>query len=172
MIDLVSTRTVDHQTRACARLLAAVISQAVTDAALPFGTVKIKDAMVRELAAEKNLNPIARSAIRWLFFPDSTFPAYASLIGLTAQSIRRNLLDNRYEDNALLSTQQRRVIRIRLEFEQKNGGPFVENVNADELEFQQDSAGSGSRKGPRERRADMARESNRSRRKVPKSLRE
>lgn len=171
MIDLVSTRNVDNQTRACARLLAAVISQAVMDAASPFKTVKIKDEMKRETAAEKNLDPIARSAIRWLFFPDSTFPAYASLIGLNAQSIRENLLDHKYEDSNLLTTEQRRIIRVRLRFEKKNGDPFAEKINADNVELQPKPAGSGGKKSTRERRSDMARKSDGYRHKVSKGLR-
>lgn len=124
MIDLVSTRNVDEQTRACARLLASVIAQAVQDAATPFGTVLLHDKLVYESKTKRNLNLDARSAVRWLFFPNSVFPLYASMIGLDAQAIRENLLNNRYEDSRLLSSEQRNIIRTRLRFEKNTPGPF------------------------------------------------
>lgn len=172
MIDFVSTRTtVDHQTQACARLLAAVISQAVQDAAIPFGNFNIKGRIFDENKLKKNINSTARAAIQWLFFPGSTFPAYASLIGLNAKSIREHLLEHRYEESKLITTEQRRIIRIRLEYERANPGPLLESDYADDVRVQQEAKGRRGVESPGERRADMARESNRSRRKVPKSLR-
>lgn len=172
MIDLVSTRNVDHQTKACARLLGAVISQAVMDAATPFTAVRIKEKLINETRARKNLVPTARSAIRWLFFPDSVFPAYASLIGLDAKAIRENLLSHRYEDNKLLTPEQRRIIRIRLEFEENTEGVFEESDYADDVGVQQETEGPRSVESPGKRGADMEPKGVRNRAKVSKGLRE
>lgn len=171
MIDLLSTRNVDEQTRACARLLASVIAQAVQDAATPFGTVAINDKMVYESKSKRNLNHTARSAIRWLFFPDSVFPLYASMIGLDAQSIRNNLVSHRYEDNRLISSEQRNIIRTRLRFERSDPGPFEEIQDADDTGIQSSAEGSGGSESPGERGGDMESKGSKHSPRVPKSLR-
>lgn len=171
MIDLLSTRNnVDDQTRACARLLAAVIAQAVQDAATPFSVFKGKDDKpIYESKVKRNLNREARLAIRWLFFPDSLFPGYASLIGLNAQAIRDNLLSHRYETSKMLTTEQRRIITMRLQFERMDTQPVEESYDADGLE--QEPEGPGGNEIPGERGAGMAGKGAANSPRVPKSLR-
>jgi len=121
MIDFVSTRqTTDAQTAACARLLAAVIAQAIKDACKPM--------TADEKRKEKNLDSEARQAIQFLFGTDSVFPLYASLIGSSAESIRFALL-NKAEDmvqvaSRSFSDMDRRVLKGRMrwrgEFMQPN----------------------------------------------------
>lgn len=79
MIDFVSTHPDAHpQTVACARLLAAVIAQAIEDA-----SKKPQD-------SEDRANAI--TATNWLFDKTSSFTKYAHLIGADAQAIREALL--------------------------------------------------------------------------------
>lgn len=86
MIDLTSTREeTDPQTRACARLLTAVIAQAIRDACTPMTSTEKRE--------HRNLDANATEAIRWLFNPDSAFTLYAQLIGSSADSIRAALLE-------------------------------------------------------------------------------
>jgi len=76
MIDFVSTHpNADPQTVACARLLAAVIAQAVDDASN--SNASAGDAL---------------AAINWLFSKDTSFEQYATLIGANPQSMRDALL--------------------------------------------------------------------------------
>lgn len=76
MIDFISTHADAHpQTVACARLLAAVIAQAIDDA-----------------SNRQSTDSEAREAITWLFDKGTTFSSYAGLIGADAQSIREALL--------------------------------------------------------------------------------
>ena len=76
MIDFVSTNpSAEPQTVACARLLAAVIAQAIDD------------------ATDKNISETEQYlAVHWLFSPDSTFSSYAAIIGLDAGAFRTALL--------------------------------------------------------------------------------
>jgi len=111
MIDFVATRnTTDTQTAACARLLTAVIAQAIKDACKPMNA--------KEKAAERNLDDEAREAIRFLFGAESVFPLYASLIGSSAESVRFALL-NRPDDigavgGRLFTDMDRRVLSGRM----------------------------------------------------------
>lgn len=76
MIDFISTNPSAHpQTVACARLLAAVIAQA------------IEDASSRQSSVSENA-----AAINWLFDETSTFKQYAALIGADAAVISNALL--------------------------------------------------------------------------------
>lgn len=76
MIDFISTNpSADQQTVACARLLAAVIAQAVEDASN-------KGSSASDQAA----------AIDWLFDKSSRFTSYAALIGMDAEAMRQALL--------------------------------------------------------------------------------
>lgn len=98
MIDFISTHpAATPQTVACARLLAAVIAQAIEDASS-------KQATVGDNAA----------AINWLFDKSSTFSKYASLIGADAESIRKALLapagDNEPK-NSRFDESKRRYLR-------------------------------------------------------------
>ena len=124
MIDFVSTRqTTDAQTAACARLLAAVIAQAIKDACKPM--------TADEKRKKKNLDSEARQAIQFLFGTDSVFPLYASLIGSSAESIRFALL-NKAEDmvqvaSRSFSDMDRRVLKGRMRWR----GEFMQpNVRA------------------------------------------
>lgn len=76
MIDFISTHPSAHpQTVACARLLAAVIAQAV------------EDASSKQVAMADNA-----AAVSWLFDRSSLFSKYAALIGADAEVIRNALL--------------------------------------------------------------------------------
>jgi hypothetical protein len=82
VIDLISTRVgTELEAAGCARLLAAVIAQAITDATEDF------------LPEEESI-----AAALWLFDPKSVFPLYAHLIGVDAEGIRRNLLEGKDAD--------------------------------------------------------------------------
>lgn len=85
MLDFVSTRaTTDEQTAKCAKLLAAVIAQAIRDACAH---------ITAETSAEQRRRDAnAREAILFLFGPDSVFPLYAALIGSSAYAIRAALM--------------------------------------------------------------------------------
>lgn len=76
MIDLISTHpAADQQTISCARLLAAVIAQAIDD------------------ASNKHASSTDQlAAIDWLFDTTSCFTQYATLIGVDAAAIRTALL--------------------------------------------------------------------------------
>ena len=77
MIDFISSNPSAHpQTVACARLLAAVIAQA------------IEDASSRQATGAENF-----AAIDWLFSTTSAFEDYARLIGADAGQIRTALLE-------------------------------------------------------------------------------
>lgn len=110
MIDLISTRDgVDAQSKRCAHLLAAVIAQAIKDAARR----PTKD----ERKSRRNTRHAYRS-IKFLFEPNGPFEAYANLIGLTAESIREALLSRRHLNpmpgwKSLFSEQERRIIQLR-----------------------------------------------------------
>jgi uncharacterized protein (DUF2342 family) len=77
MIDFISSNPSAHpQTVACARLLAAVIAQA------------IEDASSRQATGAENF-----AAVDWLFSKTSAFEDYARLIGADAGQIRTALLE-------------------------------------------------------------------------------
>lgn len=86
MFDLVSTTPgADQQSIRCARLLAAVIAQAITDA-----SAKIT---AEELERHKALGEPSK-ALNWLFSQRTTFKLYATLIGTNPDTIREALLSN------------------------------------------------------------------------------
>jgi hypothetical protein len=118
MIDFVSTReTTDQQTAACARLLSAVIAQAIKDASSP--------ATDAEKKGNKNTCGTARSAISFLFDNDSVFPLYASLIGSSAESIRAALLEKPINSiqskNSAYGENERRILSARLRWHRSQG---------------------------------------------------
>jgi len=85
MLDLVSTRNgVDPETAACAQLLTAVITTAISDASKPISK------------AEAEIDGVyagAFVALHWIFHEQGgTFDRYAALIGSDADSIRAALL--------------------------------------------------------------------------------
>ena len=76
MIDFISTHpNADSQTIACARLLAAVIAQAVEDASNKDGR-----------------SGDASSATAWIFEEGSAFEQYANLIGANPKALRAALI--------------------------------------------------------------------------------
>lgn len=76
MIDFVSTHPDAHpQTAACARLLTAVIAQAIDDASNRNSTITDN-----------------ATAVAWLFEKGSMFEKYAAMIGANAEAIREALL--------------------------------------------------------------------------------
>lgn len=90
MLDLVSTRGVDPETRGCAQLLAAVIADAVKSACSPPSD--------REKKLGRNIDTAEAdpdASMRFLFEARSPFSLYASYIGLNAQALRSALLGNR-----------------------------------------------------------------------------
>lgn len=111
MIDFVSTRqTTDAQTAGCARLLTAVIAQAIKDACKP-----ITD---DEKQKKIDIDSEALQGLRFLFGADLVFPLYARLIGSSAESIRFALL-NKADDMApaarrAFSDMDRRVLKARM----------------------------------------------------------
>jgi hypothetical protein len=126
MIDLVATRnTTDTQTAACARLLTAVITQAVRDACKPMNA--------KEKAAQRNLDGDARTAISFLFGTDSVFPLYANLIGSSAESIRFALL-NKPQDvsplgSRLFTDMDRRVLGGRMRWREASSQVHIPHAN-------------------------------------------
>lgn len=98
MIDFISTHpSADQQTVACARLLTAIIAQA------------IEDASNKKSTTADNYN-----AINWLFNKSSTFTRYAELIGGDAEKIRRALLSLPSENeqkNNYFDASKRRYLR-------------------------------------------------------------
>lgn len=106
MLDLVSTRwNTDESTAKCARLIAAVIAQAIQDACIK--------PSVEEQKSEQNINSDARDAIDWLFDESQiVFTVYCRLIGANALTIRQALLEPGPE-NAFYSSMHRRIIRAR-----------------------------------------------------------
>ena len=105
MIDFVSTRGVDHETAACARLLSAVISQAIKDACIPLSESEKK--------RFRNEHEDAAPAIRFLFEEDSIFDLYATLIGSSAKDIRAALMQK--TDHGLKEA-ERRILHARVRF--------------------------------------------------------
>jgi hypothetical protein len=106
MIDFISSRTdIDDQTAACARLIAAVIAQAIRDAC--------ERPSNQEKHLELNRHVDALHAIDFLFNNASVFPRYAALIGASHESIRSALLE---PTGGGIDEGQRRIIRIRLQW--------------------------------------------------------
>jgi len=116
MIDFISSNPSAHpQTVACARLLAAVIAQAIDDASNRNST-----------GAE------ASAAIDWLFDETTPFAKYAYLIGADAQAMREALLaphketdiqpiHNKFDENRRRRLRQHHVAWLkRKEIERKN----------------------------------------------------
>ena len=107
-IDFVSTRDgVDPETARGARLLVAVIAQAIRDASEP------TTAPERERRANLSLHAVR--ALWWLFEPHPAFVCYAHLIGGEAKAITDALLADaeRSGGNALFSVADRHALQLR-----------------------------------------------------------
>lgn len=106
MIDFISSRTdIDDQTAACARLLAAVIAQAIRDAC--------ERPSSQEKHLELNRQVDALQSIDFLFNDASRFPRYAELLGVSHESIRSALLEPK---GGGIDDAQRRIVKIRLQW--------------------------------------------------------
>jgi hypothetical protein len=111
MIDFYSSRPgADPQAVACARLLVAVIVQAVQDASA--------DLSVKELAERKNLNTNAAESIHFLFIErGGRFEQFCELLEIDAERLRLALLEkaDAYEMpvTRAFGSRERRVLHAR-----------------------------------------------------------
>lgn len=122
MIDFVSTRENTAETDAFhARLIAAIISQAIVDASM---RITPKEGRLRQnLLQDPDEGLSTHEAVEFLFGDGTVFPLYASLIGSSADAIRAALLRVRdditeagFSKNMLFTNEQRRMIRGRHQF--------------------------------------------------------
>ena len=122
MIDFLSTRESTREEDAFhARLIAAIISQAVLDASM---RISPKEARLRQnLVQDPDEGLSTHEAVEFLFGDSTVFPLYASLIGSSAESIRAALLrirdditESGFSKNILFTSEQRRMIRGRHQF--------------------------------------------------------
>lgn len=121
MIDFVSSHPDAHpQTVACARLIAAVIAQAIRDACERPHDREKKECM--------NLYVDARHAIEFLFDDRSRFANYALLIGASHEAIREALLQ---PTGGGIDEMSRRIIRLR--FQWFNHSKDIEHANVKSL---------------------------------------
>jgi hypothetical protein len=91
MIDFVSTRDeVDPVTRGCARMLGSLIANTVRWASFPTSQLE------RQTAT--NIREEAQYALDYLFGADSPFEMHMTLLGGSAVSFRRALLDSELAD--------------------------------------------------------------------------
>lgn len=91
MIDFTSSQEgADAQTRACCRLVAAIVVQAIRDAATPLSA--------KEKQTGHNLGHDPRQAVIFLFGPEQVLDAYCALIGVAAHQLRQALLSDRQTD--------------------------------------------------------------------------
>lgn len=124
MLDLVSTReNTDVQSKRCAQLLAAVIGQAIKDAAM---------IPLQSERKHKQNRRLPHAAIKFLFEPDGVFEIYAQLIGMTAEEIRTALLSkiplNPKQKN-IFSEEERRIIQVRYIWHKGNPVPLDKKLN-------------------------------------------
>lgn len=114
MLDLVSTRGVDPETRGCAQLLAAVIADACKNACSPPSD---REKKLRRNIDTADSDPDA--SMRFLFERGSPFALYASFIGLEAESLRIALLGNRLagpNTDRVFTEADRRAFRVRYQW--------------------------------------------------------
>lgn len=131
MIDLVSTRAaVDPQSAACARLLGAIVGDAIRGACLkPYPDEYAKSRNVDRQRSEHD--PLA--SIWFLFDDESDFPVYARLMGIDAQVIREQLLSMQpMAFTKKFTDEQRKILQLRYEWfllekqqAAAHGGKFV-----------------------------------------------
>lgn len=120
MIDFVSSHPDAHpQTVACARVLTAVIVQAIRDACERPHEKEKKECM--------NLYVDAREAIEFLFDDRSRFANYAALIGASPEGIRAALLQ---PTGGGVDDMSRRVIRARVDWYRRSKNMELANVRS------------------------------------------
>ena len=115
MIDFVSTQSnVDPQTQGCARLLAAVIADAIRGATeSPWDHEVDKKQNIDSRFS--NHDPLV--SIWFLFNRDSPFDTYAKFIGVDAQAMRDALLNKNIKlDGKRFTEFQRRTLRLRYQW--------------------------------------------------------
>lgn len=117
MFDLISTdATTDRESANCARLLAAVIAQAIDDASTMPTTVE---------RGNKRNSPVAASALHFLFGDNPMFERYATLIGADPVAMREALTSKTIKLNtakgARFSEHDRRCLQFRLHLERSSG---------------------------------------------------
>lgn len=110
MIDFVSTReSTTADDAACCRLFAAIIALAIRDC------VKPPNAAERSGKATRiTMDADALSAMTFLFGKGSPFAGYAALIEMSANDIRRALLNSEGRRGAELQDKDFRLLRQRL----------------------------------------------------------
>lgn len=102
------------QNKACTRLLAAVISQAIRDACLP--PIDRNTKLQAEEFEGKRQTEVAIDAIEFLFGQNKTFHLYMSLLDMYADHFRSKLIDAMESNrpgyfNMTISEEQRRAFR-------------------------------------------------------------
>jgi hypothetical protein len=106
-------RAADPATRGGARLIAYIINQAIVDAAKPLKCAERK--------AGENQDEHAIEALDWLFTPGTAFEAYAHLLGMDPDYLRRALLKPASPDAAQVTERARSTIRERLALRASSG---------------------------------------------------
>jgi hypothetical protein len=110
VIDFLSTRdSTTADDAACCRLFTAIIALAIHDC--------VKQPNAAERSGKANFCTMDRdaySAITFLFGKDSPFAGYASLIGTSANDIRRALLNSEGRRGSELQSKDFRLLRMRL----------------------------------------------------------
>lgn len=80
-----ATVNVDAEAQACARLVMAIVLQAIDDASSMPSRAEVEH--------RQNFNATARTALRWLFSGDTEFDLYVAALGLDVDTVRHKLLD-------------------------------------------------------------------------------
>lgn len=118
MIDFYSTRPGVHPEDACcARLLTAIIAQAIWDTLRPLTATEKAGKATRSTMDQEALD-----ALNFLFAKPSVFPLYAGLIGSDARDIRRALLEGNFKrgKDSPMRERDARIIRARLNWSRIN----------------------------------------------------
>ena len=111
MVDFTSTQQgIDDQSARCARLVAAVIAQALRDLAIPINENERKHGM--------NLVANAYESLRFFYDENSPFKQYAAMVGIEAKPFIYNLETRDYDGQKVkhpfLKDRELRTIRRRL----------------------------------------------------------
>ena len=106
-VDYISTDpSVEPQTRACARLLTAVVASAVQDMAIKPSS--------DEQRLCRNIDLTARHALSWVFEPSPVFVGYCQMIGADSTAMAEALLsDCKLGHGAAFTDLDRRIVQAR-----------------------------------------------------------
>ena len=126
MIDFISTHpAIDNQTARCARLISAIIAQALRDLTIP----------VTENEKRHGINLVSNcyESLRFFYDENSPFKTYAVMVGTEAKPILQNLENRDYESQKVkhpyLKDRELRTLRRRIRWykvllaEMKNARP-------------------------------------------------